>query len=359
MEYILAILALPVLWIIASRFIFKHHISTKEMAIQFGVTFIFVIVAYYLSVATLTSDVELINGQITGKESVRVRCEHSYDCHCRRVTKRRSDGSTYTQRKCKTCYDHSYDVDWKVYSNVGNFEISRVNRQGTTMPPRWAAVQIGEPASTTHSYENYIKAAKLSLFNKDKALDAQFTALIPQYPGVFDYYRVNRVIPVGINVPQIAEMNKRLNEHMRWLGPNKQANIIVVIVNTVDPNYRYALERAWLGGKKNDIVVTIGVTKYPTIDWVDVITIGNNSGNEMLQVRIRDQLMYLQSLQKSDTIINVIAGTVRVDFNRKSMKDFEYLKSEIQPSSTALSIIFLLTILCNIGLSTLFFKEDF
>lgn len=359
MEYILALIAVPVIWIIASKFIFPHNISNKEIGIQFGITIFFVGILYMVSTASLTSDVELLNGEITGKDSVRVSCSHSYDCHCKWVT--RGTGKNKRRvKKCDTCYRHNFDVNWEVYSTVGNFQVSRVNSQGNIMPPRWNAVVVGEPASTEHAFTNYIKGAKLSMFNyKNEELDAKFAPLIPKYPQVYDYHRVKRVFAMGIDVPNVPQMNYVLNALLKKVGPEKQANIVVVIVNTLDQGYRYALERAWVGGKQNDIIVILGVTKYPTIDWVDTITIGKNSGNELLQVKMRDQLTALQSINNSAIIINEIAAVVQSDYKRKSMKDFEYLEKEIQPSQTALVVMFILTLLVNIGLSIFFYRERF
>lgn len=358
MEYILALLIVPVLWIIASRLLLSHDISTKEMLIQFGITVVFVVAAYYISKANLTSDVEILNGQVTGKNYQHVSCSHSYSCHCYTYYTTDSKGRSTSHEHCDTCYEHAYDIDWNVLTNVGNLEIDRIDRQGVDTPPRWSNVYIGEPASTSKNYDNYIKGAKFSIFNyKDNQLDQKYAKMIPNYPSVYDYYRINRVVPVGILIPNMIALNQGLNNQLRILGPQKQANIVMVIVNTTDPAYRYALERAWIGGKKNDIIIVIGMTYYPQIAWVDVITLGKDAGNEMLQVQLRDQLLKLQSIEKADNVISIIGSTVASDFHRKRMKDYEYLKEEIQPSMTALIIISVLTLLCNIGLTIFFYKN--
>lgn len=318
---------------------------------QFVVTVLIVSLAYYLAKADLKSDTEILNGQITAKESVHVSCSHSYSCHCHTDKK----GNEH----CDTCYEHAYDIDWNVNSTVGQFTIDRVDRRGTDEPPRWEAVQAGESSSKPHHFENFIKGAKFSIFNyTDNEIDKKFAAMIPSYPVVFDYYRVNRVIPVGVNVPNTNELNRLLNDQLRSIGPQKQANIVMVIVKTDDPNYRYALERAWIGGKKNDIVIVIGVTEYPKINWVDVITLGKNSNNELLQVQLRDQLMSLQTINDSATIINNVASIVNSDFHRKHMKDYAYLDNEIQPSMTVMMILFVFTLLCNIGVTIYFVKHQ-
>lgn len=351
MEQILALLALPTIWIIASKFIFKYEISFKEILIQFGITFVFVVGAYELSKASLTSDTQILNGQVMSKDRERVSCSHSYSCNCRTDSK----GNT----SCDTCYEHSYDVDWNVRTNVGNFTIDRINRQGTKEPPRWSAVTIGEPVALEDSFKNYIKGAPLSIFNQeDVKLTTKFQSMIPGYPRVFDYYHVNRVVSMGVPLVNPNLLNDKLADSLKILGPNKQANITFVFVKTDDQSYRYALERAWLGGKKNDIIIVIGVTDYPKISWVDTITLGKNANNTMLQVKLRDDLMALQTVDNYDNIMAIVNKDVGGNFNRKHMKDYAYLDDEIQPSMTTMIVIFILTVLCNIGLTIFFFKNE-
>lgn len=330
------------------------------MLIQCAVTLVVVAIGYYVSKASLTADTEIINGQITGKNSEHVSCEHSYQCHCHTVYSTDSNGKRHSDRECDTCYEHNYDVDWNISSSIGSFTISRVDSQGVFTPPRWDRVIIGEPASKSISYENYVKAAKFSLFNFSDSLeqDKKYAALIPSYPEVYDYYHINRVLTVGLSLPEQQQMNLLLNYQLRSLGPQKQANIILVVVKTADPMYRYALERAWIGGKKNDIIVIIGVSEYPKIDWVDTITLAKDSGNELLQVKMRDEVLALHTVDNAANITNTIASMVATDFHRKRMKDMKYLESEIQPSMTAMVILYILTVLINAGLTWYFYNNE-
>jgi len=351
MEQILALLVLPTFWIIASKFIFNNEISFKEILIQFGITLFFIVGAYTISKATLTSDTEILNGQVMSKDKDRVSCSHSYSCNCSTDSK----GNT----SCDTCYEHSFDYDWNVHTNVGDLTIDRINRQGTKEPPRWTSVQIGEPVALEHSFKNYIKGAPMSIFNQENGTsNTKFQLMIPTYPRVYDYYKINRIISIGVPLVNSNLLNDKLADSLKVLGPTKQSNILLVFVKTDDQSYRYVLERSWLGGKKNDIIIVIGVTDYPKISWVDTITLGKNANNTMLQVKLRDDLMALQTIDNYDNIINIINADVKSNFNRKHMKDYAYLDNEIQPSMTAMIIIFVLTLLCNIGLSIFFFKNE-
>jgi hypothetical protein len=198
-------------------------------------------------------------------------------------------------------------------------------------------------------YTNYIKAVPESLFSKESAIDdSQFS--LPEYPRVHSIYKVNRVIGAG----STKELRDRLDEHMKTIGPNKQANIIFVGTNSPDPSYRYALERKWVGGKKNDLIVVVGLDDKK-ITWADVITLGGNAGNELTTVKIRDILTGTNYSTKS---IDDVADIVTKHFDRKPMADYEYLKDEIEPPTWVLVLAFILGTIVSIGLTYVFHVND-
>lgn len=283
------------------------------------------------------ADTEIWNGQVTGKQQVRVSCGHSYECFC--TTDR--DGN----RTCQTCYEHSNDYDWRVYTTVGNLNISRIDRQGTRTPPRWRAVQIGEPASTENRYTNYVQAVPQSLYNMTAAHDESLPA-VPDYPRVYDYYRINRVLTVGANYAQADALNTQLGMALRTLGPEKEANVIVIVANTPDQMYRYKVESEWIGGNKNDVIVLLGTNAAAdTLLWVDVITFAKNTGNELFQVTLRDELLDGHTLDAT-AVAGTIGATIEQLYDRPHMADYEYLKDAIQPPFW---LIVLATIMSLVG----------
>lgn len=238
----------------------------------------------------------------------------------------------------------------------GYFNIDRVDSRGSDEPARFTKVKIGEPYATTKSYVNYVKAVPQSLFNVDERKMAQFANLIPAYPTVYDYYRINRVIAVGVKVPNLPEWNNYLSEKLRAIGPKKQANVNIIMVNTADQTYRYALESAWSGGKKNDVTVIIGMTGPTAFDWVDTITFGGNAGNSLMTVLMRDRLMAL-SERDYKTVIDTVAGTVTEKFDRKPMQDFEYLQSSITPPDWAIIACLIVGFILSIGCTWFFHRN--
>lgn len=306
------------------------------------------LIGFFTGKAGKTMDVEIWNGEVTGKAQEQVSCEHSYSCNCKQVTSCTGSGSSRscsTSTSCDTCYEHSHDYDWVVKSNVGNKNISRVDRQGVHTPPRWASVQIGEPFSRENIHTNYVKAVPDSIFHaSDKMIATQFASMIPAYPKqIYDYYRINRALTVGVPVPDLQQWSDDISRILKQLGPQKQANVIVVFVKTADTNYEYALRAAWLGAKKNDIVVIIGTTDYPKIDFVRILSW---TDKEIFKVELRDAIQELETIDREKIIYAIFTYTLR-DFKRKSMKDFEYLSNEIDPPNWVIVLVFIVMLVAT------------
>jgi hypothetical protein len=227
---------------------------------------------------------------------------------------------------------------------VSTWDIHTIDRQGLNEPPRWTQVKTGDPVCTTHSFTNYVKAVPDSLFHAN--LTHKFDALVPEYPdGVYDYYKLNRAISVGVPVPDILQWNADISDILRTLGPSKQANVIVIFVNTSDESYLHALEGKWIGGKKNDIIVILGITKYPKIDFV---AISSWTDAQLFKVQLRDDIAAVGTVDRAKIIQAIQTNTAKA-FQRKHMKDFEYLKSQIEPPMWVLILAVLLGIVASIA----------
>lgn len=362
MESLIFVLLFPLIvpWI--TKLIWPHEIKWVEMLTALGVGVVVSAIVFACGMVSQTADVEVWNGEVISKTTEHVSCSHSYDCNCRTVripqscsgsgTKRTCSGGG-TERKCDTCYEHRFDVSWDVHSNVGNWNISRVDRQGLVPPPRWTQVNPGDPASSTHMFTNYVKAVPDSLFHAN--LTNTFEGKIPEYPSsIYDYYKIDRVLSVGVPVPDIGNWNQDVSNMLRKLGPQKQANAIVVFVNTADESYMHALEGKWIGGKKNDVIVVMGVTEYPKIDWVGV---SSWTDKAILKVQLRDDIMALGTVDRPK-IINAINSNIMKTFTRKQMKDFEYLKYQIEPPFWVLTLAIILGILASLSTSYAFYRNN-
>lgn len=346
----LMLLLVPVCLALTVKLVFRRTIHWVEASALVGAGVLVIFGGLYAASAYKMRDTLVMNGEVTGKKYENVSCSHSYSCNCRT----KSDGS----QDCDTCYEHPYDRDWIVMTDIGDIEISRVDRRGMKEPSRWTGVVKGEPVSQEASYQNYIKASPYSLYAKTDTDKPAYP--IPSYPSVFDYYRIQRVKTVG-TVPGFASAeawNAGLNDHLRRLGPSKQVNLNV-IVTSFGPEYGTFLESAWLGGKKNDVTVVIGSKQWPVVDWVYAFTYAKSTGNEQLVIELREALKAPHSVDSPELATGDIARLVLRHFHRTPMENFKYLADEIAPSAVMIAWIISALAFVLSFLTYLFHKNSF
>jgi hypothetical protein len=326
----------------------RYQITWKEFLIQVAVVSILMTGGYFAARYQATSDTEIWNAQVESKDHQRVSCSHSYPCNCRPV----SCGKNCTTVHCDTCYEHLYDVSWYVYTTAKeSFEIDRVNRQGTDEPPRWTAVRLGDPTALPHSYTNYIKANPWSLLNKTDE-GTQFA--LPPYPlSLYDYHYVDRFVHTEL-FHNALEWNHDLQLLNSSLGVDKQVNIVIVVTKESE-SFSHALQNAWLGGKKNDLIVVIGSKDGHNIDWARVVSW---SHSEVLKVEVRDALIDIGNLDDRAAIITMLNEQIKRGFVRMDMEDYKYLMAGMEPSETVMWILLVVGMLISTGLSWLFYQQD-
>jgi len=329
-----------------------RQITIKEFLILISVSIIIAALSIvFIYHQNVTHD-EIWNGLVTKKVREKVSCEHSYSCNCRESCsgsgKNRSCSTT-----CDTCYEHPYDFSYRVHDNTGErFTIDRIDRQGLKTPQRFDQVKIGEPTSSKHEYKDYVKASKGNLFSKEAKYEG---FKIPEYPfGIYDYYRLDRFIVSEVPIKNIGELQTNLSEMNGRISPAKQCNIIINLVKKQNPNYIYALDQKWRGGNKNDIIIVISVDETnKKIEWVNVICLANS---DIFRVKLRDSIMSIGTLDMPK-IYSEIESNVRVNYQRKRMRDFEYLSASIAPTEGQLLVATIINSIICFFLTLYFYKN--
>ena len=349
----LTILIIPIL-VAAGCFIFLKGITWKEFAIQVVAAMVVAGVSLAIIYYSDTTDKETWNGWVTGKEKVWTSCEHSYSCHCHESCSGSGKNRSCSEH-CDTCYEHFNDWNWVVYtSNKETIRIHRIDRQGSYEPPRWARVVIHEPTAVTHNYTSYIKASPDTLF-RHQGVTGKYATRVPRYPiETYDYYRINRLVGQGLSPADPEAWNEGLSKINADLGSKKQVNMIVVLTTEPDDWY-YALEEAWLGGKKNDAILVIGVdagTGKPK--WAQVMCW---TTAKIFEIKLRDDVMALPTITPEATL-KVMRDDVQAYYKRKPMKDFEYLASSVSPSPSEYMISTLIEVVIALGLGLVFHLYD-
>lgn len=341
---LMLLLLVPIAVVVVAKIWFHAEINWQELAIGFVVNILLIIAIHQLSIKYVMHDVEIWNGQVTGKARVEVSCDHSYSCAC--TTE--SDGS----ESCSVCYEHPNDYDWMVYSTAGEIEVNRVDRQGEDQPPRWTKFQKEQPISIPHSFDNYVKAVPESVINAGPMTEEE-QAGYPAYPQVYDLQYVNRVIAM----PDQKWWNDTLAETLKTLGPMKQVNVVIVLVRTPQPlSYADQLTRAWLNGKKNDVIIVIGTQGDTTkIEWTRVI---GWSKLPLFNIQLADAITQIGELNNKQQIHDAIVTQIKTNFVRTPMSDYDYLTSEIAPPTWALILGFFLSIIVSVCCSWYFYHND-
>lgn len=341
----------------AFAFFMSREITWRELLLQSGVQLLIAVVSAAVVYHANTHDDEVWTGVVTTKQRERVSCSHSYPCNCRQVCTSDSKGNQSCSTVCDTCYEHSYDYNWVVYFSTGDeVDIDRVDRQGVREPPRFSAVKLGEPAAIEHGYTNYIKAAPDTLFRRQGLVD-KYASSLPAYPGrVYDYYKIDRFVSVNMNVTNRSEWNHALMELNADVGNKRQADVAVVLARNVPREWFFALEEKWLGGKKNDVVVVVSVNDAGVINWVETMAWVTDP---IFKVRLRDDLMSPgANVLDPKFTLPIVRKHVMESYHRKPMADYEYLKSNIRPSTTEWLLALIFGIAVAAGISYIMHRED-
>lgn len=360
MEYLLLLCAFPLIWPFIAKKIWPHEISWAELAINVVGVMIIVSGVWFAGKYGATSDIEVWNGQIVSKQIHDGYYVESYQCRCRQQCSG-SGSKRSCHTVCDTCYRNHYTREWLAVGDFGKKipitldyldTTSKRKRNNAGEPAIYRNCQPGEPASIENTYTNYVQAVPDSLFNNEMD-STSFEGKIPEYPRVYGKYRINRVLNVDSSIPShlLTGLNEQLNERLIKLGPKKQANVVVIVTEIDDPSYKFAVENAWVGGKKNDIVVFVGVDGT-NITWADTMTFALNSGNELFQVTLRDKLNTIGDFDYM-RIADAIDETTGDLFDRISMEEFKYLESQIQPANWVIGIAVFLSIFGTLGVSLL------
>lgn len=350
---LLLLLLLPFLIAVAGFLLSKGKIHWKEFLAQLAVQTFVIVVGYYIALHANEADVEIWNGVVVKKWADTGSCCHSYPCNCRQECSGSGKDRSCSE-VCDTCYQHSRDDEWWATASTGDTVFQDTcNSPGSSAPSRWEAIVVGEPASVERRYTNYIKGNPDTVLRRIGAKE-KFPGLLPSYPGVYDLYRFSPVVSVGVEVPGLRDANTMLHQANGNIGAVKQVNMLLVLVNTPDAMYVEALREHWLGGKKNDFIVVMGLTTPPKISWVGTVSW---SDSEELKIIVRDRLLELGTWEPKK-VIEIISREVNNRFQRKPMSDFQYLAETAEPSSTATTVLFIIGALLAIGLKLYFICHD-
>jgi len=311
---------------------FDARIHLLEVLLVTAVAFATAFLVHWGVARGMTSDQEVWSGEVlhvryrpAWRERYTVTTETTHE---------RSDGSTYTTSHTSTHYRNHPDEWWAVtsldqeleitlprYRQIGNAfggESEKVRGKRHTSEDDSEMVS-GDPYDylvrdrTSHTepvvktvwFENRVKASP-SVFSYVRLTEEQAAAL-PDYP--YDEPWVSgRVIGAPVSIRSWDEM-------MAKLGPQKKVNLILVRMSGLDQ--AQLLEAKWVGGKKNDLVLTYGAGWAYVFGWTE-------------EARVKRELeTLLLTRPVDDALLPAIDRTVRDYYRLVDWAKFDYL--DLQP----------------------------
>jgi hypothetical protein len=360
MTPIFLLMLFPILTIIVMKVWRPQQFSWLEAGTQFVLSLICISALYMGGKYMEMTSVQFLTGTINSKTSADGHYTTSYCC------------ATDSKGNCtSTCYTDHYTREWFLKTTIGNIETSsidtewRSSRDSFSSDKYWNGAYKGEACSRTDMYLNYVQAAKFSLHNRSGTNEEYVKAgLLPNYPQIHGIYKLNRVIDLGVGIPNLDKWRLALDDHMKTLGGLKQINIFIMFVPTTNPSYTAALEAHWRGANKNDTIIVVGMDKANQIvGMIDVITWAKSATYKINLIAELTESAKLSSTLNNgvidhDGFLKTVRDITMSDYDRRPMEDFIKLKHEIDPPFWVLVLCLIFAVPGSLGLALLFDRID-
>lgn len=369
---------IPSLFImLAFHFFLRQKYTYKELAMQAVVTLIIIGSVIMIDSFAQTTDYKFINGVVVSKEDIKRNCRSTWaeskdswcDHHDSRTSSRLktrtvsvSDGKGGTTSRVETYTEYYTEYrpifPWErkffVKSTIGTYRIDREDRQGVVFPARYNIVKNGDPVTDLSSYNNYVKAAASSLFKYE---DDSYPDLVIKRPGIYDYYKVNRVIiDEGVVLPK-GETWESLNEQIAVINSSFKngANLLLYITDKGD-DFGKSLQVKWQGFKINDVIVVLGLDKSG--EMYNYVSVYSWSESSMVEVEVKDIFAINPSADAISKELVEVAASVSRTFVEPNPEKFVYLKTQIELSTFSVVLLILISLVVTPLVSLFFAKED-
>lgn len=334
------------------------NFTWTELPLQLAVSVVTLILlfAFFFSTAANLSDLEVWNGYVQKAEYYEEWTERVETRVCTSTDK---DGHCTSWRTDVSYIRHP--PTWSLHTTAGNLNVGRQlyqtyvryfgNEQKTELyhmnqssfgdgDMYYVTYQPGfhkvVPASQEHLFVNYLRAS--DSIKKIQGNLAGFQGLLRPYPRVYEdefgNIQINRVVEAGVSLPKNwkYDVDKTLDEALTTLGATKEVNVLVYVVRTSNHSFIHALAESWVNGKKNDVIVILGMQEFPKISFAHVMAW---TKIEEFKIVLRDRILNCENLADGKAFANLIVEEVakpplKGGFKRMPMAELQYLVSGIR-----------------------------
>jgi hypothetical protein len=356
MGEILWMLVIPAIALGAMIGVYRHKVTWKEAALQFGVPALILVATGACFYFSQTTDVEYLNSyaktayyeeewdeQITWTEQEACGTDSEGNTKYRTVTKTRID---------------THSPKWYVKDNCGGYK--RITKGlYNELTRRWNNEKFKDMHRDYHSNDGNMEPFTWtkSYKNKVQASDSVFTEIDVDEDDVkfwklFDYNPCHHLTYNPLYGWADKGATEKLTKANAWNGKRKQLHMnILVFID--QPSVEAALyqQSYWKGGNKNEYNVCVGL-KGQQIEWCKVI-----SWTEVDILKLEtEQAIVAMGKFDAELVADWMIENVPQKWIRKEFADFEYISISIPTAGKVTS--FVLICISTVGMCIVTHRMD-
>lgn len=357
---------------------YRKQIVWQEWAIGSGAALLTAVVFHMISCIGMTRDIQTYSGMITSIAHYGAWVEEYQQMHTRSVPTGtdKNGNTTYTTEVYYTTEHDHHPEKWMVERDFGKrtdeVEISE-NLYSQILFRFGDKINKTQKQSTSHvggSYDGgdqniyitdnntgyiYPVTKNLTFENKVKAAPSLFSfpkvptnVVVYPWPENPDWLKSERLLGTAS-----VFFSRRLFDLLNTsIGPSKKVNLIMVgFEEGISEEYGHWQEAAWIGGKKNDLVICFGGgnTNKPA-DWSYVF---GWTERELVKQNLKTLLI---NNPLNNNLLNEIKTEVINNYQIKDWSKFDYIT--IEPPPWSYWAYFITMIITQSGLWIWFHTND-
>lgn len=202
-----------------------------------------------------------------------------------------------------------------------------------------------------HGYENKIKASN-SIFKFEEISKKEAKEI-----GIYNYPNINNLEQNPLLNNTNIFFSKNDIESLQYIngfyGKAKQFRIFVLIFDSNQSIEKaYKQQSYWQGGNKNELIVCFSLNPDKTVNWCYSFSWEDDRKMAIKTMEKYRNNEVLSLTEYSQWLINNLHH-----WKRKEFSDFKYIKVSL--TKNQIITLFILTILCNIGISLFIILNDY
>lgn len=330
-------------------------------------------IMHAVAIIGMTADEETWSGQISKISYFPEWTERYEETHTSTTTD--SKGHSHTRTWTTTEYD-THSEHWVAYRDFGTYD-DDVNIEHQTyneIAVKFGGTQHKDGEQSNDHFGGTCSSGDDSIYSVDNVngyvspvtTTRRFENKIKAAPTLFSFSKVPTNIdvypwpdnPDWMHSDRLLGTASVLVDHYKWdcmnssLGPRKKVNVIMVgFTADKSMDYGHYQEAKWIGGKKNDLVITFGggsTTKPAT--WAYVF---GWTESDLVKEDIQSMLL---SHPINNDLIPLISKEIIANYKIKDWHKFDYIS--IEPPTWSYWVYFISMIVVQGGLYLFFQFND-